>query len=62
MAWPKVIEVGGVKVPVESWDEVREVRTVIQELRVRERALEALRTSTQRMIAKHRASLEKLGR
>jgi hypothetical protein len=24
MAWPKIIEVGGIKVPVDSWDEVRE--------------------------------------
>jgi hypothetical protein len=24
MAWPKVIEVGGIKVPVDSWEEVRE--------------------------------------
>jgi hypothetical protein len=29
MAWPKIIEIGGIKVPVDSWSELREA---IQEL------------------------------
>lgn len=24
MAWPKIIEIGGMKVPIDSWDELRE--------------------------------------